>query len=1590
MLRQPELGGLHTMQNQGFRGSSQKASKVRKLPKYLTLHEMLEQRVPAKIGVLQVMKFSGKRSATWQNQLLVLHGNTLGIFPTDLANNQQVLPRVMQNKGAWRKIRSEMHFDLSEPTLSVSVSLSASVRRRPGEFAQAEDLQNQGYEWTLSVQRYRGLFLVRLRCATLDERDQWVSALRSFDLRTSTIAFTNGQPSGNMITADPSKSNRVMIHPKFENATEHTERAAEPFSPSITTTAIPNSNEGKSKSSKKRPSFLRMLSFGSNSTNSKRLDGRSPKSQSPGHHQHKVHSEKFSPSTLKNSATFSSRESGSSLVRAMHHRLTSNDFIVHRGHEDITTRRQELVKVFAEHLEKTEKQHHLPIHPSFAEEILRDSEWNLEAAIHAVACSNKKIEDCGSGARARKISLTDTNEEKEEISYADSRLESFQTATCKICFETINSPEMASMLRCGHAFCKDCWSGYISCRIKEGKECLSTTCMEPKCNEKASPAFIREHAETPELCGRFDRFYTDAFVDTCTSVRWCPRQGCGNAVEWKLSETADLPRKPSSQKCHHRSVQCLCGFEFCFDCGNAAHAPATCEQVEAWHRALLEAEEAGDVQAAPRQEQEQVMAKKWILNHARPCPKCKVPIEKMQGCNHMKCTSCQYEFCWACLGSWAEHGAETGGFFRCKITEEKPDEIAERQRAARVEVQNEFSASRAKALEERKKHAEQEEAFRKAKDLRRRVAHVLRQYIQYSDNAEWTNHLHEDLNHVLENSLLLAPQRRLVKFLQYIMRVICECQGLLKWGTIVGFFLNAPSTSSEWIYLAGSEPNFERNHRFFIDGPHRALYLARLGALAQVAERLQETIETPAIALELFDVGHVQNSSISNSPSRRKNVKAWRFSKDRRNRTVQALHFARAIIPIEQDLASLCCQTLERMQEVSRLARELNSMLHQLANPISGFNNVPSLLQSADVRITPVSADQQWVCSLCGWQNTSGSACQACSNTVIRNFFTRYRHGLFQQVRRCIGCSAELSLSEKYESPCRCAASSLSCAGPAACFNKYTRHFAKPPSQEKDVVGRIDLVCPECERKVLEGRYPEAASPEDLEEAALLEVLEGRDSEEKDTFSENRASPLDDVEEVHENSIIMEEGSNKETHRNFEGVFQCPSGHDLIFDKDLSCGSFECDFCCRHTRGSVGFCQTCNVVMCKPCGHLQTYSEKEEHAVFPPLRRRRNALFYGSRQALQAQTSRDIQPRRRTQSYDPSVTLPRRESEQPAGWECSRCTFWNPQITTHRCRMCHNQRAASPTNGDVGHIQPNDQHQEDGEGQTSPAQSLRNYRSNHTVSMPLRRPRLVAFDGNESSTDDSNADRNNESDNESMISLSSPREGDAGVLAAFEETILRRASLDEAEANEIRRQRENSRRAQSVSAESSETTSALVDPISLFSPRTHEEIQRSRLAATLAPTLTSPLPFISMCKPDDALGLRCLTLIKPVRHDPRRVQTVPMLLNRPSSMELWWESRCSGAPSFVCIRVSLVLMQRGKVVYKSFQEMEDTGVCHVHLPALARLSLQNYNNEQPLLLSIRLEACEASPLPQTAPHPVLSVSTPPFLVTASTSSGSFR
>lgn len=106
---------------------------------------------------------------------------------------------------------------------------------------------------------------------------------------------------------------------------------------------------------------------------------------------------------------------------------------------------------------------------------------------------------------------------------------------------------------------------------------------------------------------------------------------------------------------------CKCTFTACSCCGNAPHSPQTCEGNDQW-KGLCDVFLGSN--AVNLDEMRNMV---WIEQNSKTCPKCKVNIQKNEGCMHMTCRNCRHHFCWMCSGDWSTHGGATGGYFSCNL-----------------------------------------------------------------------------------------------------------------------------------------------------------------------------------------------------------------------------------------------------------------------------------------------------------------------------------------------------------------------------------------------------------------------------------------------------------------------------------------------------------------------------------------------------------------------------------------------------------------------------------------------------------------------------------------------------------------------------------------------------------------------------------------------------------------------------------------------------------------------------------------------------------------------------------------------------------
>ncbi|CAD8133537.1 unnamed protein product [Paramecium octaurelia] len=197
------------------------------------------------------------------------------------------------------------------------------------------------------------------------------------------------------------------------------------------------------------------------------------------------------------------------------------------------------------------------------------------------------------------------------------------TVICGICMELItdgNCPEMG----CSHTFCLSCMKAYLIDRIVNG-QVDQMICPQSDCNFQLSDAYISQIVD-PDMMQKLRRFRKIKQLQQDPDIIWCPRVGCEETI------------KRNGQK----KIRCKCGQQICRKCGRERHQGQTCnDQIDKDFKKTI---------------------KKLKI---QKCLKCKSPIQKNDGCNHMTCKSCKYEFCWLCRSKYSYRHYSNYNIFGC-------------------------------------------------------------------------------------------------------------------------------------------------------------------------------------------------------------------------------------------------------------------------------------------------------------------------------------------------------------------------------------------------------------------------------------------------------------------------------------------------------------------------------------------------------------------------------------------------------------------------------------------------------------------------------------------------------------------------------------------------------------------------------------------------------------------------------------------------------------------------------------------------------------------------------------------------------------
>ncbi|XP_059632879.1 probable E3 ubiquitin-protein ligase ARI8 [Cornus florida] len=333
--------------------------------------------------------------------------------------------------------------------------------------------------------------------------------------------------------------------------------------------------------------------------------------------------------------------------------------------------------------------------------------------------------------------------------------------TCGICFEAYPLDKIKTAA-CAHPFCTACWTGYISTSINDGPGCLTLRCPDPSCGAAVGQDMINMLASDEDK-EKYSRYLLRSYIEDNRKTKWCPAPGCEYAIEFVVGSGS-------------YDVICRCSYGFCWNCTEEAHRPVDCGTVGKW--IMKNSAESENMN--------------WILANSKPCPKCKRPIEKNQGCMHITCTPpCKFEFCWLCLGAWSDHGERTGGFYACNRYEAAKQEGAYDETERRREM---------------------------AKNSLERYTHY---YERWATNQSSRQKALADLQqmqtvHLEKLSDKQSQPESQLKFITEAWLQIVECRRVLKWTYAYGYYLpeNEQAKRQFFEYLQGeAEAGLERLHQ---------------------------------------------------------------------------------------------------------------------------------------------------------------------------------------------------------------------------------------------------------------------------------------------------------------------------------------------------------------------------------------------------------------------------------------------------------------------------------------------------------------------------------------------------------------------------------------------------------------------------------------------------------------------------------------------------------------------------------------------------------------------------------------------------------
>ncbi|KAI0184897.1 hypothetical protein EV127DRAFT_373995 [Xylaria flabelliformis] len=184
---------------------------------------------------------------------------------------------------------------------------------------------------------------------------------------------------------------------------------------------------------------------------------------------------------------------------------------------------------------------------------------------------------------------------------------------CSVCW---TEAENAIQTRCGHAYCLDCFENLcLSAPTQDAAVQIRCVGNSGSCNTILGLPQLQEHLSSSAFEELLEKCFASYVRRRPDLLRYCPSPDCN--YTYRTNGAVKMLTCSS------------CLVSVCTSC-HAQHGAMSCAEYQ-------------DVSSG-RQEANERLKKEMGI---KDCPKCKTPLEKTEGCNHVACR-CGAHICWVC------------------------------------------------------------------------------------------------------------------------------------------------------------------------------------------------------------------------------------------------------------------------------------------------------------------------------------------------------------------------------------------------------------------------------------------------------------------------------------------------------------------------------------------------------------------------------------------------------------------------------------------------------------------------------------------------------------------------------------------------------------------------------------------------------------------------------------------------------------------------------------------------------------------------------------------------------------------------------